>query len=694
MCWLFKRICFPYLVFSHQYLNLELKLAADNSFPLPSKFPAVLRREIAARRRRREGGSIGIGAEDDIGQAKRMARKILLAELRKRKELKAKKNGSTSSKAFSTGFNLGNGADSSGGADGGHGFDEAADVLGMKPKPLPEVEEGEFSFGAGEDSTVSAVRGLGLTRSVTDATACDMPPIEGDRARVDEEGTTQRGGGDWDAAALAPAVGSMSDGDDDGDFDGDSEASSVQIPDDERDIDLDTVVHIPPNSRKEIFEKAKRQQRMRSRGEFMKVAGDPAAYSSTQLRNFLRSTSLNKKMREVGTKVARLQSDGLDDGVEGGERIASDARRRFVFVKHAKAAANSTADGGSTMTSTNIWCGGSVRKKSEGRENQSTSESDKKEEWPVRRRRLHSRTGSSSGCDNEDESDIFNDFDGNMNSVTTGAKANSVLSDNDRSIEGVFVAEGKGALESRPTQNVLITINDEDRGGFPSADSKQYGPSDDVKGRCSLLSIADGDSSDNEGGGFLPVETIGITSQQARVDDYSSIIAGRNVGSDSANSKGDISPQKDTKSPSGINSKEWSQPLNGSSLLLNRNKDKELDQLATQVMEDEIIARAIQAAEDEGEFCGAPLQPLSGVTMVNRVRIDSNHSPSVEIVGIMEDSDVGIDWEDGDEALGMGKKGGDYSLQKCKSSGSRQMDDPYRDVPGKGDYHGDENDKI
>lgn len=91
-------------------------------------------------------------------------------------------------------------------------------------------------------------------------------------------------------------------------------------------FDVDRISSLPSHARKDAVEEAKRQQRMRSRREFMPVAGKPDEYSQTQLRNFLRSSRLNQEI----CKMAKMAA-GNDDGI--GERMASDATRRIIFTK-------------------------------------------------------------------------------------------------------------------------------------------------------------------------------------------------------------------------------------------------------------------------------------------------------------------------------------------------------------------------
>ncbi|CAN0408161.1 unnamed protein product, partial [Scytosiphon promiscuus] len=62
---------------------------------------------------------------------------------------------------------------------------------------------------------------------------------------------------------------------------------------------VQVIASLPDHVKKQVIEAAKRRQRMRSRAQYMPVAGNPAMYSQTQLSNFLRSKQLNSQVRQV-----------------------------------------------------------------------------------------------------------------------------------------------------------------------------------------------------------------------------------------------------------------------------------------------------------------------------------------------------------------------------------------------------------
>lgn len=71
---------------------------------------------------------------------------------------------------------------------------------------------------------------------------------------------------------------------------------------------LQVIASLPDHVKKQVIEAAKRRQRMRSRAQYMPVAGNPAMYSQTQLSNFLRSKQLNA---QVCTSTPHNQSPVL-----------------------------------------------------------------------------------------------------------------------------------------------------------------------------------------------------------------------------------------------------------------------------------------------------------------------------------------------------------------------------------------------
>ncbi|CAB9502387.1 XP-G cells homolog [Seminavis robusta] len=94
-------------------------------------------------------------------------------------------------------------------------------------------------------------------------------------------------------------------------------------------FDEDYILSLDPTDRKGAIEEAKKKQRMLSRREFLPVAANAAEYSSTQVRNFLRSSKLNKDIVKMAKKAVHR------DSKDQGEVMASDRTRRIIFEKDA-----------------------------------------------------------------------------------------------------------------------------------------------------------------------------------------------------------------------------------------------------------------------------------------------------------------------------------------------------------------------
>ena len=107
----------------------------------------------------------------------------------------------------------------------------------------------------------------------------------------------------------------------------------IEIPDEENDeeeeqpfifpeehgevkLDIHTITSLPPKMRKVAFEAAKRELRIRSRKECISAASDPAAYSNVQLKSFLKTTSMNKQIRQAATISKNDSVYGNNDHVK------------------------------------------------------------------------------------------------------------------------------------------------------------------------------------------------------------------------------------------------------------------------------------------------------------------------------------------------------------------------------------------
>ena len=109
-------------------------------------------------------------------------------------------------------------------------------------------------------------------------------------------------------------------------------SQDASIKDDNRESDnpehlLENLTFMSAHARKDAIEDAKRQQRLQSRREFMPVAGQPEDYSQVQVRNFLRSSRLNKRIVTLARKATSQDHQLL------GVPMASDPTRRILFEK-------------------------------------------------------------------------------------------------------------------------------------------------------------------------------------------------------------------------------------------------------------------------------------------------------------------------------------------------------------------------
>ena len=89
---------------------------------------------------------------------------------------------------------------------------------------------------------------------------------------------------------------------------------------------MDVLAALPSSMQKGVIEQIKRKRRVITRDRLLPHAGDPAMYSSMQLRNFLGASALNRK-------VAKMQSRmNENDGV--GHRIASEPNKKYVLYDY------------------------------------------------------------------------------------------------------------------------------------------------------------------------------------------------------------------------------------------------------------------------------------------------------------------------------------------------------------------------
>jgi 5''-3'' exonuclease (including N-terminal domain of PolI) len=273
--------------------------------------PEIKLREIRARKERRDRLNF-FKSEDDNEGVKRLARRILVARLKKQKELEKSRN-------QARGVEVEAEVESKSGIDNYNSSDgietEGAFASGFRIySPIKGDENGE------ETAAIERQEKEAISDS-EEVTIIDE--VKRDVFISDKEDylqtltyEEQQMNNDWDDALVA--AGSVS---------GESVASADDS-DNESTLDLHKLTSLPAKSRVDVIEKARRNQRMQSRKEFMSVAADPHSYSQCQLKNFLKSANLNRQVHKLGEVDAICSRDGLE-----GERIASDSTRRLIFTK-------------------------------------------------------------------------------------------------------------------------------------------------------------------------------------------------------------------------------------------------------------------------------------------------------------------------------------------------------------------------
>ena len=186
-------------------------------FVFDGETPQIKIREIKLRRKRRGGMGFGLENSEDGDGYKRVARKILAAKLKALKS-EGKKSGRNKNDLFYD----------------GEGYDK---VNMDKGKTEEKLEKVMFNY-------------TNKPSNLSDKSSPMHKPAtqESDESSVEWEGSEN----------------------------GQSDSSiHLQSECDETEIDINYVVSLPSSMQKEVIEKAKRNQRLKSRREFMPVAAKP-----------------------------------------------------------------------------------------------------------------------------------------------------------------------------------------------------------------------------------------------------------------------------------------------------------------------------------------------------------------------------------------------------------------------------------
>lgn len=277
--------------------------------------PIIKRRELALRRQRREQF-----APTADGAVLRLAKRLLIQEIKKSKQLQKENDGG----AQVDGFNLPSDDRPHGESVNlkRRGSDNDAVVMKVDAQLEETSEEVARALQEQEwqlDDRVNTPEGA-VHAETSEEIARALQEEQWDDGQENSERAPPNN--DWDLPIQEE----------------DSDESSSTRPfkklrsgvdpfrDHDGTLDVEYLNSLPASTRKDVIEEALRKQRLNSRKEFMPVAGQPAEYSKVQLRNFLRSTRLNKSIVKMGQQSTTLSATE-------GEQIASDPTRRMIFEK-------------------------------------------------------------------------------------------------------------------------------------------------------------------------------------------------------------------------------------------------------------------------------------------------------------------------------------------------------------------------
>lgn len=272
--------------------------------------PIIKLRELEQRRRRREQF-----APNSAGAVQRLAKRLLLQEIKKVKHAKAPPGGGGSA---APGFNLpeeeqqGTAGLASLNAKGEVGIHTTGKELEASSEEVARVlQEDEWRQQTGREKSLPPSSTLESSEEI--ARALQKEEWQGEQL---VQGDDKLDESDWDKPISDPDQ---------------HEATKTQKGlkngfQGKDKYDIEYIASLDSHNRKDAIEDAKRKQRMRSRQEFMPVAGQPEEYSAAQVRNFLRSTKLNKDIVKIAQQEAQKKASA-------GSAVASDPSRRVIFEK-------------------------------------------------------------------------------------------------------------------------------------------------------------------------------------------------------------------------------------------------------------------------------------------------------------------------------------------------------------------------
>ena len=251
-------------------------------------------------------------------------------------------------------------------------------------------------------------------------------------------------------------------------------------------ISVDQISSLPATQRKDAIERAKRQQRLQARKEFMPAAANPMDFSQVQLQNFLKSCKLNKDIEVMAKAAAAKDNMGL-----AGEVMASDRTTRVELVREEEEEAKNDA------FQEEKGVGGPV----------SLLEAKLKSKKQAIRRRILAKPTEDNSSDEESW--------GDKNNAAESASKRRVIDDDDESsdnesVKEIAVRTSTGRVYVRDTIELDddddddSSDNDEQSGdGFVRASSADSSKPAASRNRFTFQINNDDSSSDGEGGGFL-----------------------------------------------------------------------------------------------------------------------------------------------------------------------------------------------
>ena len=465
-------------------------------FVFDGSTPEIKLREIQQRRKRRDKLSVSSAGGDAI---QRMAKRLLVQHLKKEKsgaKLSIAKKSSSGTTGSAT-----NGRESSN--EKRYKISSASVAPGFyDPEAIPETNTEDQAV---RDENVDDVKNIPPN---------DVMELLDDEEYEDPPALEQS---DWDTAIVLQQEldAEFIDEEQNVRERQQSEPSRNVDKDYESDFDADYVASLPSTQRKDEVENAKRKQRMQSRREFMQVAADPEGLSKCQLRNFLRSTKLNKSIVQMAKKAA--EKDALN---------ADQTTRRIIFEKDEERQLKDDKDRNEVEHRASETRVGRLRRKSRIHVSNDS---------PFKKRRLSSMSSASDESEEVEWEDggghSVDGDEGAINKSTSAAHPRAILdadSDGESDVGGGFLPAtndtGDGLTNAANNFGSVNVDSDQESvmsGGFFPARNGAGGRTLDGTNACSptgtvvdkfprrpLINMDERGSADDGGGSFIPEHSV------------------------------------------------------------------------------------------------------------------------------------------------------------------------------------------